>query len=105
MISLPLAIFEFVKSPEPNMIARGFGAAAVLMFLVLVLFVIARVIGSQTVATRERRNDRFRALGRLVLRGVAAAEPVWRPVGGFVRRHARRYVHPFPADASQKDPS
>ncbi|WP_182064957.1 phosphate ABC transporter permease PstA [Curtobacterium sp. ME12] len=105
MISLPLAIFEFVKSPEPNMIARGFGAAAVLMFLVLVLFVIARVIGSQTVATRERRNDRFRAFGRLVLRGVAAAEPVWRPVGRFVRRHARRYVHPFPADASQKDPS
>src|SRR5690348_13681461 len=24
MVSLPLAVFEFVKSPEPNMVARGF---------------------------------------------------------------------------------
>jgi phosphate transport system permease protein len=42
MVSLPLAIFNFVKSPEPTMIARGFGTAAVLMLLVLILFVIAR---------------------------------------------------------------
>lgn len=46
MVSLPLAIFEFVKSPEPNMIARGFGTAAVLMLLVLVLFAMARILGS-----------------------------------------------------------
>lgn len=46
MVSLPLAIFEFVKSPEPTMIARGFGTAAVLMLLVLVLFAMARVLGS-----------------------------------------------------------
>lgn len=48
MVSLPLAIFQFVKSPEPTMIARGFGTAAVLMLLVLILFVIARVIGSDS---------------------------------------------------------
>jgi phosphate transport system permease protein len=47
MISLPLQVFDFVKSPEPNMIARGFGTAAVLMLLVLALFVIARVIGGR----------------------------------------------------------
>jgi phosphate transport system permease protein len=46
MLSLPLAIFEFVKSPEPTMIARGFGTAAVLMLLVLVLFALARLLGS-----------------------------------------------------------
>lgn len=46
MVSLPLAIFEFVKSPEPTMIARGFGTAAVLMLLVLILFALARVLGS-----------------------------------------------------------
>jgi len=63
MVSLPLAIFEFVKSPEPTMIARGFGTAAVLMFIVLLLFVIARIIGGQTIAKRERRADRFRAIG------------------------------------------
>ena len=62
MVSLPLAIFQFVKSPEPTMIARGFGTAAVLMFVVLTLFVVARVIGAQTVATKERRAERIEAI-------------------------------------------
>lgn len=62
MISLPLAIFQFVKSPEPTMIARGFGTAAVLMLLVVMLFVIARVIGGQTVAKKERARQRREAL-------------------------------------------
>ncbi|WP_420362740.1 phosphate ABC transporter permease PstA [Curtobacterium aetherium] len=104
MISLPLAIFEFVKSPEPNMIARGFGAAAVLMTLVLVLFVIARVIGAQTVATRERRNQRLRAVGRLVGRGIAAATPAAHAVRRFVDHHVDRLA-PRPTDSSPKDPS
>lgn len=70
MISLPLAVFQFVKSPEPTMIARGFGTAAVLMLLVLLLFVIARVIGGETVEKRERRRAR---LERVItpLRGLA----------------------------------
>jgi phosphate transport system permease protein len=45
MISLPLQVFAFIKSPEPNMVARGFGTAAVLLTLVLVLFSLARWIG------------------------------------------------------------
>ena len=47
MISLPLAIFDLVKSPEPTMIARGFGAAATLLLLVLGLFVAARALGGR----------------------------------------------------------
>ena len=47
MISLPLQVFDFVKSPEPNMIARGFGTAAVLLLLVVGLFAVARVIGGR----------------------------------------------------------
>ncbi|MEU4173157.1 phosphate ABC transporter permease PstA [Streptomyces sp. NPDC026665] len=58
MVSLPLAVFNFVKSPEPTMIARGFGAAAVLMALVLVLFVIARVIGGRGPGHQTRRQAR-----------------------------------------------
>jgi len=77
MVSLPLAIFEFVKSPEPTMIARGFGTAAVLMFIVLLLFVIARIIGGQTIAKRERRIDRFNAV-------VAFATQVGRAIAGAV---------------------
>ena len=62
MISLPLAVFNFVKSPEPAMIARGFGAAALLMFLVLCLFAIARIIGGKAPGVlsprQQRRRDR-----------------------------------------------
>jgi phosphate transport system permease protein len=47
MVSLPLETFTLVKSPEPNYIARGFGSAAVLLVLVLVLFIIARLIGGR----------------------------------------------------------
>ncbi|MGW7382442.1 phosphate ABC transporter permease PstA [Streptomyces sp. NPDC054794] len=56
MVSLPLAVFNFVKSPEPTMIARGFGAAAVLMALVLVLFTIARIIGGRGPGHLNRRQ-------------------------------------------------
>lgn len=58
MVSLPLAIFQFVKSPEPTMIARGFGTAAVLMLIVVSLFLIARAIGGQTVAKKVRARAR-----------------------------------------------
>lgn len=63
MVSLPLAIFEFVKSPEPAMIARGFGTAAVLLLLVVTLFIIARIIGRQDVSSRARRAEFFERLG------------------------------------------
>ena len=62
MVSLPLAIFQFVKSPEPTMIARGFGTAAVLMLLVLLLFVIARTIGGFTLEVKERWRSRLLAI-------------------------------------------
>ncbi len=45
MVSLPLATFEFVRSPQPALVARGFATAAVLMVVVLVLFAVARVLG------------------------------------------------------------
>lgn len=59
MISLPLQVFELVKSPEPNMIARGFGTAAVLIILVLVLFTLARAFGGRgpgQLSDRQRRS-------------------------------------------------
>lgn len=44
MNSLPLFIYTNVRSGEPQAIARAFGAAFVLLALVLVLFVIARLL-------------------------------------------------------------
>jgi len=58
MTSLPLQAFTFVKSPELNFIARGFGTAAVLMALVLLLFTLARLIGGRgpgILSPRQRR--------------------------------------------------
>lgn len=67
MVSLPLEILKLVQSPEPNMIARGFGTAAVLMLLVVILFLIARFIGTRTVAKKEaaraRRQRIFASIG------------------------------------------
>ncbi len=63
MISLPLQVFDFVKSPEPNMIARGFGTAAVLLLLVLALFAIARVIGGRGAGQLSDRQRRRAAAG------------------------------------------
>ena len=70
MTSLPLTTFTFVKSPELNMIARGFGTAAVLMVLVLILFALARAIGGrgpgqlstrqQRARTRQSKDDDYR---------------------------------------------
>lgn len=61
MVSLPLAIFQFVKSPEPTMIARGFGTAAVLMSLVLILFLLARILGTEN-NVFTRLNKRVKKL-------------------------------------------
>lgn len=47
MVSLPLATFEFIRSPQPVMIQRGFATAAFLMILVLILFVVARIVGGR----------------------------------------------------------
>jgi len=62
MVSLPLATFNFVKSPEPTMIARGFGTAVVLMLLVIVLFALARVIGGRGAGVLSPRQLRKRRL-------------------------------------------
>ncbi|WBB63558.1 phosphate ABC transporter permease PstA [Streptomyces sp. WMMC500] len=63
MTSLPLAAFNLVKSPEPAYIARGFGAAATLMALVLLLFVVARLVGGRAPGELTRRQQHRRVLG------------------------------------------
>jgi phosphate transport system permease protein len=47
MNSLPLMAYTSVQEPEPVEIARGFGAASLLLVLVLLLFVLARRIGGR----------------------------------------------------------
>ncbi|MFF0220815.1 phosphate ABC transporter permease PstA [Streptomyces sp. NPDC004629] len=80
MVSLPLAAFELVKSPEPTYIARGFGTAAVLLVLVLILFVLARILGGRGPGrlTRRQEHRRVRASRRDAKR-FAAHAPADRP--------------------------
>jgi phosphate transport system permease protein len=58
MMSLPLATFEFVRSPQPTLVARGFATAAVLMVLVLILFTIARILGGRPAGHLSKRQAR-----------------------------------------------
>lgn len=102
MISLPLQVFDFVKSPEPAMIARGFGTAAVLILLVLTLFVIARVIGGRgpgQLSGGQRRRAAFGSRDDLVRISAAADR----------RRHIeeadRRSAAALAAPASRPTPS
>lgn len=60
MNSLPLFIYTNVRSGEPNAIARAFGAALVLLALVLLLFVLARLIARPKRARRPRPARRTR---------------------------------------------
>lgn len=60
MVSLPLLTFDLVRSPEPSYISRGFGAAALLMIIVLALFVTARIIGGRGPGQLSRRQQRRR---------------------------------------------
>jgi phosphate transport system permease protein len=60
-VSLPLFTFDSVRRPDEVMIARGFGAATVLMALVLLLFILARVLGGRAPGQLTRRQRRRRA--------------------------------------------
>ena len=52
MNSLPLYIFAAVRSGEPLYVARGYGAAALLVALVLVLFVLTRFLARDRTVRR-----------------------------------------------------
>ena len=61
MVSLPLLAFTLRNSPQHVMVARAFGAASLLMVLVLLLFVVARRLGGQgpgvLTPKQQRRRD------------------------------------------------
>ena len=57
-VSLPLYIWNYVRYPAPDMVARGFAAALTLMVMVLVLFVTARLIGGRRPGDLSRRQRR-----------------------------------------------
>lgn len=76
MMSLPLLAYTLVQNSQPAMRARGFGAAATLLVLVLVLFGIARLIGGRGPGQLSARQYRRRAFAsRRDLERFAARDP------------------------------
>lgn len=53
-VSLPLFVFKSVTQPFDTAVSRAFGAAVVLMLVVLILFVTARIIGGRGAARSGR---------------------------------------------------
>jgi len=98
MISLPLQVFDFVRSPEPTMVARGFGTAAVLLVLVLTLFMIARALGGRApgdLSNRQRRATRAGSI-RDEQRFSARAGGPLAPSSKARRAHASATARPQP---------
>lgn len=87
MTSLPLTAFQLTRSPEPAYVARGFGAALLLLMVVLVLFVIARIIGG--------RAPGDLSAGQLRRRARASAQDVARM---SARHHGSPVTTPVPED-------
>ena len=58
MVSLPLAAFDLIRSPQQTQIARGFATAAVLLIVVLVLFTLARIIGGRPAGRLSKRQTK-----------------------------------------------
>jgi len=77
MMSLPLEAFVGVQSSQAVERARGFGAAATLLVLVLLLFAIARVVGGRSAGDPSARQQRRHAhrsradFGRIYARATA----------------------------------
>jgi phosphate transport system permease protein len=57
-VSLPLFVFNEVRLPLDAAIARAFGAAVVLLVLVVVLFALARIVGGRAPGQLSRRQRR-----------------------------------------------
>ena len=75
-VSLPLTAFNLIGRPQPDMISRGFGTAAVLLALVLLLFIVARIIGGRGAGrlSRGQLRRRSRASSRDHRRFLARAQ-------------------------------
>jgi phosphate transport system permease protein len=60
MVSLPLLAYTLRQSPQAAMISRAFGAASLLMVMVLVLFIVARWLGGRGPGVLTRKQQRRR---------------------------------------------
>lgn len=84
MSSLPLSVYTSVIGAQPQEVVRGYGAAAVLMILVLILFTTARLLSRPPSA----KAPLWRRLLRSLARPRRAAQPLPAPVTPLVPEEA-----------------
>jgi len=77
MESLPLLAYNYASLPEATMITRGFGAAAVLMAVFVLLVLIVRMVGGRPPGqlTRGQLRRRLRESRRDLARITAGRQP------------------------------
>jgi len=75
-LSLPLFVFTDMRMPIDNAIARAFGAAVVLLLVVVVLFGLARILGGRPPGHVSRRKLRRLARQRQARATRLESEPV-----------------------------
>ncbi|MGI5149507.1 phosphate ABC transporter permease PstA [Plantactinospora sp. CA-294935] len=100
--SLPLVTYSLTRSPEESFIVRGFGTAATLMMLVLLLFVLARLVGGRGPGQlsrgqlRRRARESARDVTRFARRAgrPASYPPAPRPAPAGADQHADHAVSP-----------
>jgi phosphate transport system permease protein len=96
MNSLPLFIYTNVRSGEPVAIARAFGAATVLLTLVLTLFVIARLLARPPRGNRRRLRGLRPTRTSLMATGLSAQRSIGAP---------DELEYPDPVDVIVADPA
>jgi phosphate transport system permease protein len=74
-MSLPLFVFTNMRMPVDNAIARAFGAAVVLLLVVVVLFALARILGGRPPGHVSRRKLRRLAQQRQARARRIESEP------------------------------
>jgi phosphate transport system permease protein len=94
MMSLPLLAYTLVATPQKNYIARGFGAAALLMILVVVMFVLMRAVGG--------RGAGVLSAGQLRRRLAASQRDLARYTERATARAATGAAAPVPRDAPSR---
>ncbi len=93
-VSLPLLTFSLVRSASAIDEARGFGAATVLLALVLLLFIFARLIGGRGPGQMSKRAQASRAR--------ASQRDVLRFAERFAAAQSQLPESPLPAGPSQE---
>ena len=107
-VSMPLYVWNYVRYPQPEMKARAFGTALVLLLIVLILFIAARLAAGRRPGELSRRRRRVLARDRAAAAADSADSAAPSSAGAPVRGpdpSAPPTVRPAPGAAAVRHPN